>query len=173
MKMVTIEIEDKVDELIAILDGDIRQMQESLSRLNELRGLLVKHDDATLSTLLEGIRSEQRSYKCNELKRQLIREELAITLGCSPKQITLSTLEAELSGEKREQVAERKGKLRFLADRLKAEHLSTMLLLSDCARFNNALLKGVFELGKTGTITYDSKGSAQNQNNRRLVNLRF
>jgi len=42
MKMVTIEIEDKVDELIAILDGDIRQMQESLSRLNELRGLLVK-----------------------------------------------------------------------------------------------------------------------------------
>jgi len=173
MKTTAIEIEDRVDELIAVLDRDIQQMQESLSRLNELRSLVIKHDDAVLGKLLERIQSRSDSYKCNELKRQSIRKELAIILGCRVEQITLSRLEAELTGEKKAQVAERKTKLRLLADELKKEHLSTSLLLSDCARFNSVLLKGIFELGKAGTITYDSNGFAKRRTYRRLVNLQF
>ena len=167
------EIEDKVDQLLIVLDKDIQQMQESLSRLNEFRSLVVKRDDAGLGKLLENIQSESDSYKCNELKRQSIRKELAITLDCSPKQMTLSILEAELAGEKKTQVAERKAMLRLLAGQLKKEHLSTSLLLSDCARFNSVLLKSVLEFGQAGTITYSPKGFAKRQANSAFMNFQF
>ena len=173
MKTAMNEIEDKVDQLLIVLDKDIQQMQKSLSRLNGFRSLVVKRDDAGLGKLLGNIQSESDSYKCNELKRQSIRKELAIILDCSPKQITLSTLEAELAGEKKAQVADRKAMLRLLADQLKKEHLSTSLLLSDCARFNSVLLKSVLEFGQAGTITYSPKGFAKRQASSAFMNFQF
>ncbi len=194
MKTTAIEIEDRVDpvrdprledsgfqekisngveELLAVLDGDIQHIQESLSRLNELRSLVVKHDNTTLGKLLESIQTESDSYKYNELKRQSVRRELATAFGCGLEQMTLSMLEAELTGEKKAQVAEKKAMLRLLTDQLKKEHLSTSLLLSDCVRFNNVLLKSIFELCKTDTITYDSNGFTKRQADSGFVNLRF
>jgi hypothetical protein len=173
MKTAAIEIEDRVDELLAVLDRDIQHMQESLSRLNELRSLVVKHDNSALGKLLGSIQTESESYKCNELKRQSVRRELATVFGCNPEQMTLSVLEAELSGEKKAQVAERKAILRSLTGQLKKEHLSTSLLLSDCVRFNSVLLKSIFELGKAGTITYDSNGFTKRQTDSEFVNLQF
>ena len=173
MKKGTIEIENKVDQLLVVLDRDIRHMQESLSRLDELRGLVVKRDDASLGKLLESIQSESNSYKNNELKRQLLREELAIALDCSLGQMTLSRLEAELSEGKKTEVAERKTKLQTLAKKLKKEHLSTVMLLSDCARFSSLLLKSIFELGGTGVMTYSPRGFAERQTNTAFVNLQF
>ncbi len=75
MKTAAIEIENKVDELLTVLDRDIRYIRENLSRLNELRSLVVKRDDASLRKLLGSIQSESNSYKDNELKRHLLREE--------------------------------------------------------------------------------------------------
>ncbi|MHC4114594.1 MAG: hypothetical protein ACYSSL_04650 [Planctomycetota bacterium] len=173
MKTATTEIEDKVDQLLIVLDKDIQHIVENLSRLNDLRGLVVKRDDVSLYKLLESIKSESNSYKENELKRQSLREELAIASNCSLKQMTLSRLEAELSGEKKAEVAERKTKLQTLAEKLKKELLSTTMLLSDCARFNSMLLKSVFEFGQAGTITYSPKGSAERQTNSAFVNLQF
>jgi len=54
---------DKVDELLVILDKDTQQIQESLSRLNELRSLVIKRDDAALGKLLERIQYESDSYR--------------------------------------------------------------------------------------------------------------
>ncbi|MHC4122101.1 MAG: hypothetical protein ACYSSI_00890 [Planctomycetota bacterium] len=173
MKTATIEIEDKVEQLLIVLDKDIQQIIENLSRLNDLRGLVVKMDDVSLHKLLESIKSESNSYKDNESKRRLLREELAIASGCSLEQMTLSRLEAELSGEKKAEVAERKTKLQTLAEKLKKEHLRTTMLLSDCARFNKVLLKSILELGQAGTTTYSPKGSAERQTNSAFVNLQF
>ena len=75
MKTAAIEIENKVDELLTVLDRDIRYIRENLSRLNELRSLVVKRDDASLRKLLGSIQSESNSCKDNELKRHLLREE--------------------------------------------------------------------------------------------------
>ena len=58
---------DKVDELLIILDKDAQHIQESLSRLNELRGLVIKRDDAALGKLLGSIQSESNSYRSQEL----------------------------------------------------------------------------------------------------------
>ncbi len=173
MKTATIEIESKVDQLFGVLDEDIRYIQGNLSRLNELRGLVVKRDDTSLRKLLESIQSEADSYKDNELKRRLLLKELAIDFDCGLEQMTLSRLEVELSGEQKAEVAERKSKLQTLAEKLKKEHLSTAMLLSDCGRFNSVLLKSILELGQAGTITYSPNGSAERQTNPAFVNLQF
>jgi len=173
MKTLPVEIEEKIDRLLAVLDNDIRHMEETLSRLNELRAFVIKRDDVSLRKLLENTRVEVDNYKDNELKRRILREELAIALGCSIEQMTLSRLEAELSGDKKKEVARRKIKVQTLAGRLKKEHLNTAILLSDCARFSRMLLKNIFELGGTGVMTYGPRGYAEHQTNRAFVNLQF
>ena len=166
-------VADKIDKLLTVLDKDVQRIESSLSRLNELRSLIIKRDDISLGQLLGDIRNESSSYRGHELKRQSIREELAVALDCAPKQITLTRLEAMLSGERKARVTEKKTKLKSLAEELKREYLSTVLLLSDCARFNSMLLKNIFDLGKTQTITYSSNGSAKRQTDMAFVNLQF
>lgn len=173
MRPTAAEIENGIDELLIVLDRDIQHIQKNLSRLNKLRTLVVKRDDTALGELLENIQSESESYKNHELRRRTIRKELASALGCSPEQMTLSRLEASLSGPKKVQLAERRSKLRLLIEELKKEHLNTTMLLSECARFNSVLLRGILEVGKTGTITYNSKGSAKRQTDTAFVTLQF
>ena len=164
---------DKVDELLVILDKDTQHIEESLSRLNELRSLVIKRNDADLGRLLERIQSESDSYRSQELKRQSIRKELAAALDCKLKQMTLTRLEEVLPEEKKAQITERKDKLRLLTEELKKEYLSTTMLLSDCARFNSLLLKSIFDLGKTGMVYYNSNGAAKRQTDAAFVNLEF
>jgi len=173
MKAAAVVVEDKVEELLVVLDKDIQHIRESLLRLDELRGLVVKRDEAGLSKLLESIRVESDSYRSHELKRQSLRKELAAALDCNFEQMTLSRLETRLSEEKKTQVAERKNKLRSLIAELKKEHLSTAMLLSDCARFNRLLLKSIFDLGNTGTVYYNCNGAAKRQGDTAFVNLQF
>ena len=173
MKSTATEIEDKVDELLACLDIDSQHIQESLSELNRLRSLVIKRDDAALGKLLEIIQAKSDSYRSHELKRQTIRKELANALGCNTEQITLSSLEASLPKEKKAQVTKKKAKLTLLIKELKKEYISTALLLSECARFNNLLLKSIFDLGKTGTVYYNSNGATKRQIDMAFVNMQF
>ena len=173
MKIAITEIEDKVDVMLDVLDKDIQHIQQCLSHLNELRSLVIKRNDVALSKILERIQHESDSYRNNELKRQSLRKELANILGCNFEQMTLSTLEAAMSEEKKARVTERKTKLRALIKELKKEHLSTALLLSECARFNHLLLKSIFDLGKSEIVTYSCNGATRRQTDMGFVNLRF
>ncbi len=173
MKATAAIIEDKVDELLAVLDKDVGHIQQSLSQLNELRSHVIKRDDAALGKLLEGIQANSDSCRSYELKRQEIRKELANALGCNPRQVTLSALEAALPDEKKTRVARVKAKLGPLVKELKKEHLSTALLLSECVRFNGLLLKSIFDLGKTGTVTYNSNGATKQQADTAFLNLKL
>jgi flagellar biosynthesis/type III secretory pathway chaperone len=173
MESTIVGMEDKVDELLAVLDEDIRHVREALSRLDELRSLVIKRDEAALGRLLETIGNESDSYCANGLKRQSLREELAAASGCSVAEMTLSRLEAMVAGEKQVQVAQRKAELRSLTEKLKREHLKTTVLLSDCARFNSALLRGVLELGRTGAVTYSPDGATKHQTDTIFVSLQF
>jgi hypothetical protein len=94
-------------------------------------------------------------------------------LGCNRRQMTLSALQARLPEDKRAQVAKVKARLRSLIEEFKKEHLSTALLLSDCARFNSLLLKSIFEIGNTGTVYYNSSGAAKRQTDTAFVDLQF
>jgi flagellar biosynthesis/type III secretory pathway chaperone len=173
MKSSSIEIEDKVDELLSCLDKDSQHIEESLSQLNKLRSLVIKRDDTGLGKQLEIIQAESDSYRNHESKRQTIRKELAKALGCKTEEITLSALEASLPKEKMTQITERKAKLMALIQELKKEYLSTALLLSECARFNNLLLKSIFDLGQTGAVYYNSNGATKRQTDMTFVNMQF
>ena len=173
MKETPTAIEDKVDELLDCLDKDSRHIEQSLSQLNELRRLVIKRDESALGRLLENIQAESESYKSQELKRQSIRKELAHALGCKFEQMTLSTLETSLPEAKKAQVTQRKAKLKSLIEELKKEHLSTALLLSECARFNNLLLKSILDLNKIEVVYYNSNGTARRQIDTAFVNLQF
>lgn len=173
MKARMIEIEDKVNQLLAVLDKDIQNIQDNLSRLNELRIFVVKRDDASLQKMLENIQTESNSYKKNETARKLIREELAAAMDCRFEQVTLSRLETELTGEEKNEVTQRKIKLKTLAEKLKKEHSSTVTLLSDCARFNRLLLKSILELGHAGSVTYSQRGFTERQNSAAFMNMQL
>ena len=164
---------DKIDELLVALEDDSRRVRQVLSRLDELRGLVIKRDEAALGKLLETIGAESDTYSANESKRQSIRKDLADALDCTVEDMTLSRLESMLSGEKRSQVAAKKAELKALTGNLKTEHLRTAMLLSDCARFNSVLLRSVLELGQTGAITYGSNGATKHQTDTVFVNMQF
>ncbi len=173
MKTITFEIESKVNELLDVLDVDIEHIQESLSRLNELRGLIVKRDERAMGELLESIQTESGVYVNSDSKRQSIRKELAGFLGFELKNMTLTALEDVLEGEKRVELSERKEKLKPLVEQLKKEHLRTSMLLSDCARFNSLLLRNILNPGNTETVTYSSNGVTKRYRDKSLMNLQF
>ncbi len=194
MKATTIEMQDKVDpvrnprledsglqekvsngvdELLTVLDKDIQHIQESLSWLNELRGLVIKRDYAALSKLLQTIQTEADSYAATESQRLSLRKDLANTLGCSVEQVTLSALEAALPEEKKVRIENKKIKLKGLIQELRKEHLSTTLLLSDCARFIRQLLKALFDLGGKRTVFYSPNGATKKLTETTFVNMKL
>lgn len=194
MKATTIEVQDKVDphrdlrlensglqekvsngvdELLAVLDKDIQHIQKSLSWLNELRGLVIKRDDTALGKLLQTIQTEADSYTATESQRLSLRKDLADAFGCSVKQVTLSAMEVALPEEKKVQVKDRKIKLKGLIEELRKEHLSTALLLSDCARFTRQFLKALFDLGGKRTVFYSPNGATRKLTETTFVNMKL
>lgn len=171
--MNTIAIEDKVDELLACLDKDAQRLQESLSKLTELRTLVIKRDDAALGKLLENIQAGTDRYRTLESQRQSIRTDLASALGCDTEHITLSAIEKTLSKAKREQVRRMQSKLKSLVQQLRKEYLSTVLLVSECSRLNNMLLKSIFNVGGTGDMYYNANGVPRRQSGLTFMNLQF
>ena len=172
MRVIAFEIiEKKVDELLVCLDKDILNLQESLAMLNQLRALLVKRDDASLSKMLVSIREKIGSYTDHKSKRQSILRELAKALNCNVENVKLTMLEKILPEEKKSQLSKRKIKLKSLVVELKKEHLSTALLLSECNRFNRLLLKSVFGLGSEKTVYYNSDGTTKRQNDAAFMNV--
>lgn len=173
MNTITVEIETKIDDLLMVLDKDIEQIKRNLDILDQLRSLVIKHDESSLRELLENIRFRSNSYKENELKRQSLRKDLAFALGCDTEQITLSILGEQLSGDRKNCIAEKKTQLKTMINELMKEHLATSMLLSDCARFNRAMLNGIFALAQTGSTTYSPTGSAVRPTGTAFVDLQF
>lgn len=167
------KVSNGVDELLDVLDKDIRNIQQSLSWLNELRSLVIKRDEAVLSRLLQKIQAKADGYAANDLKRKSIRKDLADALECRVEQITLSELVAILPEEKKALVNDRRIKLKALIEQLKKEHLSTVLLLSECVRFNSLLLRTIFDLGKTEMVMYSPSGATKQQTGRAFVSLQL
>ena len=166
-------VTDKVDELLDVLDKDICNIQQSLSWLNELRSLVIKRDEAVLSRLLQKIQAKADGYAANDLKRKSIRKDLADALDCGAEQITLSKLVPKCFGilpeEKKALLNDRRIKLKVLIEQLKKEHLSTVLLLSECVRFNSLLLRAIFDPRSTaGTemFMYSPSGAAKQPRSR-------
>ena len=174
--MVANDIEKQTDEMLGCLDVDIEHIQKNLACLNEMRGLVIKRDDVALQNLLDQIQNGSDSFKEHETKRQMIRKILADSLDCDVSKINLTMLEKELPEAKSILVREKKEKLKSLIDEFKKEYTSTIILVSECSRFNKMLLKSIFNPGKTSSVYYKANGTVsehKENNNSWLVNCGF
>lgn len=167
------DAEARVAALLDVLDEDIRHVEASLVRLDTLRGLLIKRDEEALGKLLEEIRGQGEAYVATEGRRQELRQSLANDLGWKEKELTLTNLLTQVTGDLRTALVERQTRLKSLIIRLKREHTLTALLILDCRRFNRALLQ-VFlgPAGKAGT-TYSPTGTVKHPTGTMLLNMRF
>ena len=83
---------------------------------------------------------------------------MASLLGCDIEKVTLTMLASKLSEDKRDEVIEKKAEIKSLIDEFKKEYTSTIILVSECARFNKMLIKSIFNFGKTNSVFYSSQG---------------
>jgi hypothetical protein len=167
------QIDACVDQLLAVLDADIQHLENSLVRLNTLRGLVIKRDHDALSHLLTMVQAELKRSSDNESRRKTLCKQLAVLIGCQPDQVTLSRIGLTLAGPQKSELDARKSKLALLTTRLKNEYSSTRLLLIDCARFNKMLIKGIFDACQLVPATYSPDGTAQRQTNTVFMSLQF
>jgi hypothetical protein len=172
MRAKEIDFGGLVDELADVLDENIRQVRLTIVRLDELRSAVIKRDEAGLRALLETIQEEGPGYSMVESSRERIRKRLAGILGCPVEELNLSRICEHVSEEKSGSILSRQEELRGLVDRLRIEHTSTRILLMECRRFNNILLRGIFGEGGEG-VTYDKRGGASWECERSTTNLRL
>lgn len=168
-----VELSHKAEELLGVLERDIEHVERTSLHLDELRGFVIKRDEQGLGRLLEEIRIEAQEYSVNERRRCLIREEMAGLLGFKPEELTLSVLKTRVAGPAKAAIAESQQKLKALVERLRREYVSTVALLSDCARINSLLSKIVFERGRTGLVCYDSTGLTARQGDAAFMSMRL
>jgi len=179
--MISPTVEIKITVLLEVLDEDVRHLESALSRLDLLRSLLIRRENAALEQLLSDIQQQADAYRAIEQKRQRLRKDLALDLGCTEGELTLSRLRKELSkpacseAQRRcgAAVADRQGRLRSLAAQLKREHTLTALLLRDCTRFNRSLLQVFLGSAGRGCATYSPPGMEQRGPGAALMSLQF
>jgi len=173
--------ESKITALLEVLDEDIRHLESALSRLELLRTLLIRRENAALELLLGDIQQQADAYRTIEQKRQQLRKDVARDLGCTEGELTLSRLRKELAGPTCSEaqrrcgaaVADRQTRLRSLAAQLRREHTLTALLLRDCARFNRSLLRVFLGSAGRGCATYTPTGAAQRDPGAALMSIQF
>ncbi|MCH8192498.1 MAG: hypothetical protein IIA65_00600 [Planctomycetes bacterium] len=166
-------LREKVEALVTLLDRDVDYLTANLACLDTLRGMVVKRQDQELSRLLDTIRIESERYALHESQRQVLRQEIADLMACDVRELTLSSLAQVLDPPLSHALAQRKGALRELTGRLRAEHLSTRWLLKDCARFNTVLFNTLFHPGQENALTYTVNGTTQRHREQSLMNLQF
>ena len=172
MKTPDVRLDSLVDELSAVLDENIRYIKLTLERLDELRGAVIKRDEEGLKSLLSNIANEQGSYGLVEKRREAIRRKMAGIFGCGIDEMNLSKLCGKLDGEKKEKVARTQKELKVLTEKLRKEHKATSMLLRECSRFNNMLLRGILGNGNE-TVTYNDRGDASWELQRGMVSFKL
>lgn len=160
------------DELLSVLGDDIRHIRQTLERLDALRAAVVTRDEEGLKCLLDEVADEQRSYELVERRRDGIRKQMADVLGCGIEEMNLSKLCGELTGERRDLVTQAQQELKGMCEKLRKEHMATNILLKECSRFNNLLLRSILGNGRE-TVTYNSRGDASWELQRGMVSIRL
>ena len=161
-----------VNRLNEVLDKDIEHTRTTLDMLDELRGKVIKRDEKGMQQLLEKVRISNTAYSCVENQRQQIRGKLARICNCSVQDMTVTRLCEVLPEEQSRRLNQTKLKLTELLSKLKAEQLSTSMLLNECRRFNDVML-GAMLKGRRNEVTYSPKGSKKLQSNINVMNLQL
>ncbi len=166
-----IRLYELVDELLGVLDEEVEQIKLSLDYLDRLRAAVIKRQEDELKDLL-GTVTDQNGRKAVESKRIAVCNKLALVLGCSISQMNLSKLRANLPDERSAVVAQKQQEVVEYVEKLNREVTSTGLLLKECSRLNNSLLRKMFGNGSEN-LTYNVRGKARWEAQRGVVSMRL
>ncbi|MHC5060029.1 MAG: flagellar export chaperone FlgN [Planctomycetota bacterium] len=161
-----------VDRLLTVLADEIKNIERTLERLDGLRAAVIKRDEEGLNNLLEEVKDEQSDYALIEQRRDVIRNKMSEAFGCDVGEMNLSKLCSELTGERRDLVSRSQQELKELCAKLQKEHMATDILLKECSRLNNLLLRSILGNGKE-TMTYNSRGNASWELQKGMVSVRL
>jgi hypothetical protein len=166
-------LEAVASEMLNVLDDDAANLRATREMLNQLRGGVIKHDDAGLESLLAGMQSQQQAFRDVASRRQKIRDKAANLLTIPAPQVNLTALMTRLDEPLRNELGVRKRELEELIASVRAEYISTVTFVAECSRFNNMLLNGILSGTLKGARTYSPSGRAQMGGRSGLVNMRF
>ncbi len=171
MTAMQIQLYGLVDELLGVLDEEVEQIRVSLDYLDRLRAAVIKRHEDELKDLLGSV-TGQSGRRAVESKRTAVCNKLALVLVCSISQMNLSKLRANLPDERAAVVAQKQQEVIEYVEKLNREVTSTGLLLKECSRLNNSLLRKLFGNGSE-TVTYNVRGKARWEAQRGVVSMRL
>jgi hypothetical protein len=173
MNTMTTQLQEKVDELLLVLQKDLEHIERSIVELDELRAFVIKRDDSGLNRLLEQIRSRSQEYEANQKLREELRQQVAKILDWPVGEVRLGRLVQEVSAEQKVNVRQMRERLGGMISRLQREHTSTIILLSELSRFNSILLNTILETGRVCGVTYNARGDASRSGDVAFMNLQL
>ncbi len=163
----------KVDALLAVLDDDLRYTESTVGQLDTLRTLLIKRDEKALEQLLRDLQELGRARETLEQRRQTARRNLSGELNVDAEDLTLTVLRKALSGPRQAAVAQRQTQLKAQVARLRREYRLTQILLLDCARFNQSLMRVFFGAAGSRQTTYGATGAVRHRTDMAMVDLHY
>lgn len=167
MKTMSLEFNSLIDELIEVLEIDIVNIESTLEMLSKLRKMVIKRNENGLQLLLEKARISTKRQDSVENRRQEIRAKLAVICECSANEMTLTRLCQIVGDQRGDTIYQIKERLGTSISKLKAEQLSTSMLLTECRRFNDVML-GALLNNRRDDLTYNRSGKKKWQSNQKM-----
>ena len=146
-----------IEELISFLDNQSEHVQKMIEFLDEFRKALIRRDLPVLQDMQTQLEQELEIRVQLDQSQRNLQRKLSGILECPDEEACLSALCRLLDSPLRETIQQRQRHLNEQILHLRQQHLSTELLLRECARMNRRFLEmivGTDEKGKT----YDAQG---------------
>lgn len=147
-----------LDELERLLDSELELLELRRRQIEELMQAVIDRDDATLEPLLTAMGAAQRDQEQVDVKLSAVRAALAEALGVPAKQVKLATLIERAAASRRAALRMRRYEIILRMEGLRRRQLDAMILLNECARINQLLLRRLMPRTQNLT-TYGARGT--------------
>ncbi len=172
MTTARVELAPLVDQLIEVLDETIALQQEVLDQFPAASRVMAVRDNAALTKMMEDLGRTLPRLEDVARRRSAVRSRLAAALDCPIAEVTLESLARLLPEPLSSTIHRRRQSLRRLAETVRRRHLETAVLLTEMARVNRSLLRGLFPKAD-GAGMYRTDGTTYWQPGRALLDARL
>ena len=149
---------DHIRELDSILDEEAALLVLRHSQLGSLCSAIIDRDEPAMERILHQIEQAQQLQATGDRKADALRVELAAAMGVQAQSLRLSGVIAQLPPARRAGLLAKRKRIIDLAERFRAQHLRTVVLLNECARINRLMLEALLPKCQ-GVTTYSAAGS--------------
>ncbi len=151
-------VESLVDQLLELLDEQVRLLEEKRGHLRDLSSALIDRDESATESVLERMEDTERRGGEADCRLHRVRQSLGENVGCPAESLRLTALIPLLPAEKGRLLRLRRDRIAEQADHLRREHLRTVMLLNECVRINRMLLETLVP-GAGSVTTYGTGGA--------------